>query len=105
MDKNAFFTALSLRTVEIDVPGAEGLKMTIRELSAGQRERILKVAKDQGVHTLSALTVALSCPDFEEKDHERLLAEINPEALMAISERIYALSGLHSEARVEAKKD
>ena len=103
MDKDAFFSAIGLKSTVAQVPGTE-MEITLRELSAGQREKMITAAKDQGIHTMSAMTVAMSCPDLNDDDYKRLLDEVNPEALLELSQKVYEISSLSTEARKEAKK-
>lgn len=100
MDRSAFFEAFGLKTKTISVGGIDGL--VIRELSAGQREQLLKLVHDNTPLTMAAKTVAMCCDIFEEGDDEALLTSVPAEVLMDISGQILALSGIGD---ADAKKD
>ena len=60
--------------------------------------------KEYPAEVISALTVAMSCPEFTEDDVEQLVEEVRPDILLAAAARIYQLSGMVEDAKGEAKK-
>jgi len=104
MDKTEFFSALALKSEVVRVPGTE-LDIQLNELSAGAREAMFEKCKGKGPHYIAAFAVATSCPDFDESDIDGLLNTIRADALMFLSEHVFALSGVSEDAVDEAKKD
>ena len=104
MDKEAFFSAVKLKSRAVRVPGTE-IELTLQELSAGGREELFSLCTGKGPHYIAAVAVALSCPDFTLDDVDRLLTEVNAEALMKLSEQVFDLSGVSDDAVDDAKKD
>lgn len=102
MDKDAFFAATKLKETTYTIPGSD-VVVTLRELSVADRS-ILFEQRSVGPE-LAGLTVALSCPDFTAADAEKLMAEVNAETLMAMSEKVFLLSGISEEGAEDAKKD
>lgn len=102
MDKSAFFKAAGLRSAEYEF---EGHTLTLFELSAGNREALFEKCSGKGSHYIAALTVALSCKEFDLDDVETLLESVRPEVLMEMSEKVYLLSGISEDSASDAKKD
>lgn len=102
MDKSAFFKAAGLRSTSYEF---EGHTLTLNELSAGNREVLFEKCSGKGSHYIAALTVALSCTDFNTDDVDTLMDSVRPEVLMEMSELVYKISGVTEESADEAKKD
>jgi len=102
MDKDKFFEKAGFRTESFT---HNGVTLQLRELSLGQRRAVLEAAQaDAPTEVVSALTVAMSCPDFTEDDIETLADRVRPEVLVAAAQRVYILSAMEEGERKQAKK-
>lgn len=83
----------------------DGAKLVLRELRLVDRRQVLEAHQNEmPPEIIAALTVALSCPDLNENDIERLVQEVSPDILLAAAKEVYALSGMLEGAKTEAKK-
>lgn len=98
----SIFEKGALREAEFEY---DGIKFRLRELRLSERREILEASRaDHPIEVVSALTVAMSCPDLSEKDIERLVDEVRPEILVAAASKAYELSGMVEGSRNELKK-
>lgn len=98
---------LALGAPRREVITVDGAKITVRELSVGERAQVLRCAKDDPA-ILSALLARLCIlnPDgtqmFTEADADKLAA-MRPEVVDPVARAVMRLSGMASEG--DEKKD
>lgn len=85
-------------------------EITVREMTAAERQQFLEIAKDQGEkHRAEAWLVALLCVDdagekiFTALDVEALMKK-NAKSLDALSKKILELNAIGDDAVEEVKK-
>jgi hypothetical protein len=80
-------------------------RFTLRELSLAQRRAVLNASEENyPAEIIAALAVAFSCSEFNEDDVERIVEEMSPEILVAVSQRVLEMSQMVKGAKDSAKK-
>lgn len=100
MDKKAFFSSIQLKSEQFTLPTGDVIEL--RELTSGDRDRVLPDYKEGSTAKAQARMVALCCPDFSEEDIPSLL-KLPAVLLDEMANVVVRLSGLLKEQ--DAKKE
>lgn len=91
MDKKAFFSSIKLKSEKFTLPTGDVIEL--RELTSGDRDRVLPEYKESGTSKAQAKMVAICCPEFSEEDIPELM-KLPAGLLDSMANVVVRLSGL-----------